>query len=186
MDPKWDVIGVSVIEHSSFRSKNIYWAPSLCQALLSAGHTMVIDMGHLGMDCPPDYCMSGSPENWGIGVWRPYLAVSERTSWGAVGGERNVCVAFRWLTQSQEAQNWRQRLPAQLRAGVWIPEFRRNKRRILEADFSFQFCAAASTSSVLLAGYCSILFHEYTTVYSSSVSGHLIVSNFCLLQTEQL
>lgn len=42
----------------------------------------------------------------------------------------------------------------------------------------------SSTSLILTAGYCSILFYEYATVYSSSVSGHLVVSNFCLLQIE--
>ena len=44
----------------------------------------------------------------------------------------------------------------------------------------------SSTSLTLTAGYCSILFYEYATVYSSSVSGPLVLSNFCLLQTEQL
>ena len=42
----------------------------------------------------------------------------------------------------------------------------------------------SSTSLILTAGYCSIPFYEYATVYSSSVSGHLVVSNFCLLQIE--
>ena len=39
----------------------------------------------------PWLLMSGSPENWGIGVWRPYLAASECTSWGA-GGWRKDCL----------------------------------------------------------------------------------------------
>lgn len=52
VDPKWDVIGTSVIEHSCFHSKNIYWAPSLCQALFSAGHAMVKDVGLLAWIVP--------------------------------------------------------------------------------------------------------------------------------------
>ena len=134
----------------------------------------------------PWLLMSGSPENWGIGVWRLYPAASECTSWGASGWRKDCLCGFPVTDPESGSTELETETASSVEGRSLNPRVQKEQKE----DFGGRlFLRVLWSSKHFISSSCRILQHPILWIYhsySSSVSGHLIVSNFCLLQTEQL
>ena len=112
----------------------------------------------------PWLLMSGSPENWGIGVWRPYLAASECTSWGA-GGWRKDCLCGFPVTDPESGST---ELETETASSVEGRSLNPRVQKEQKEDFGGRlFLRVLWSSKHFISSSCRILQHPILWIYHS-------------------